>query len=567
MADGLSIGNLSLSGGLARLTGASSKLDTEAIVAAAYAAKRQPAVRLEERSSRNDAKIAAMGELKGLLATLKGALNGLRNPPGLLGRNENVFETKQAFLSGAGGTAPEQLLGVRVDNAAAAGMFTLEVERLATAHKLSARPAGPSDQDLAQAWNGGLAFSGALELGLAGGSKATVDVTGTMSLQDLRAAINAESARTGVVANVLAVSATDHRLVLTASATGKAIELADAGGDSLTGLLGATEIQPARTARILVDGVAVERSDNQFQDVLPGIAIDAYRAEPGSVVTVQVEASLNAAKEQISGFVAAYNAVRDFVARQGAVSEQGDLADGAVLFGDRTLRSVAQTLGDLIGGATPGLGAGVLRTLRDVGITLEAGGRLKIDEAALDARLSSRLPELRRVFEFTATASSGSLAVYTRTNALADLSFTVAIADPDGDGKPDSATIDGIDAPVNGGTIMGAEGTPYAGLKLIWTGQGDASIDVNVSQGIADRLYNALDQTLDQLDGPIQHAIDALTDANAGYTRQIDQIDERAAATRDRLLARFAAMESALSVANSMLEQIRSQMDAFNSPN
>ena len=32
---------------------------TEAIVAAAYAAKRLPAVRLEERSSRNDAKIAA----------------------------------------------------------------------------------------------------------------------------------------------------------------------------------------------------------------------------------------------------------------------------------------------------------------------------------------------------------------------------------------------------------------------------------------------------------------------------------------------------------------------------
>ena len=49
MADGLSIGNLSVSGGLARLTGTSSKLDTEAIVAAAYAAKRQPAVRLEER--------------------------------------------------------------------------------------------------------------------------------------------------------------------------------------------------------------------------------------------------------------------------------------------------------------------------------------------------------------------------------------------------------------------------------------------------------------------------------------------------------------------------------------
>ena len=42
-------------------------------------------------------------------------------------------------------------------------------------------------------------------------------------------------------------------------ATGKAIELADAGGDSVTSRLGVSEIQTARTARILVDGVAVER--------------------------------------------------------------------------------------------------------------------------------------------------------------------------------------------------------------------------------------------------------------------------------------------------------------------
>jgi flagellar hook-associated protein 2 len=79
MADGLSVGNLSVSGGLARLTGTSSKLDTETIVAAAYEAKRLPAVRLEQRISRNEARAAALGELKSLLGTLKSAVNGLRN--------------------------------------------------------------------------------------------------------------------------------------------------------------------------------------------------------------------------------------------------------------------------------------------------------------------------------------------------------------------------------------------------------------------------------------------------------------------------------------------------------
>ena len=102
MADGLSIGNLSVSGGLTRLTGTSSKLDTEAIVAAAYASKRLPAVRLEQRISRNEARGAALGELRTLLQNLQDGIVGLRNPPGLLGAGDYVFETKQAFLSGGG---------------------------------------------------------------------------------------------------------------------------------------------------------------------------------------------------------------------------------------------------------------------------------------------------------------------------------------------------------------------------------------------------------------------------------------------------------------------------------
>ena len=112
MADGLSIGSLSVSGGLTRLTGTSSKLDTEAIVAAAYEAKRLPAVRLEQRISRNEARGAALGELKALLQNLKDSVAGLRNPPGLLGANDNVFEAKQAFLTGGGAVPAAELVGV-----------------------------------------------------------------------------------------------------------------------------------------------------------------------------------------------------------------------------------------------------------------------------------------------------------------------------------------------------------------------------------------------------------------------------------------------------------------------
>jgi flagellar hook-associated protein 2 len=249
------------------------------------------------------------------------------------------------------------------------------------------------------------------------------------------------------------------------------------------------------------------------------------------------------------------------------VGSGGEVAADAVLFGDRTLRALAQELAGIVGGAVPGLPAGTLATLRDVGITLEEGGRLAVDENTLDGRLLGRLDEVRRVFEFTSSASAPGLAVYARDNGLVDLAFTVAVTDADGDGRPEAASFDGVPALVEGGTLTGAPGTAYAGLKLIWTGRGDASIDLTVSPGIADRLHNALEAALDTGDGPIQRALGELESANADHTRRIEQIEERASRARELLIDRLGAMESALSLANTMLTQLRAQMDAMSQSN
>ena len=564
MVEGLSLGNLTVSGGLTRLTGGGSKLDTEAIVAAAYQARRLPAVRLEQRLTRNEARAAALAELRGLLQELQRTAAGLRNPPGLLGANENLFEAKQAFLTGAAGTAPAELVGVSVANRTAPGSFTLEITRLATTHKLAAAPAGATDQTLAEAWNGGAPLAGSIEIGLAGGPKVAIEVAGTMRLDDLRAAINAVTAQTGVAASVLSVSATDRRLILTAVETSRAIELQDVDGDSLAGLIGAASLQPPQTALVTVDGVAVERAGNRIDDVLAGVTLDLYRATPGSTIGVEIQPALGTAKAAIASFVSAYNDLRAFLARHSAVGPGGEVAEDAVLFGDRSLRGIAQTLGAIIGSAASGLPAGTLTTLRDVGITLEVGGRLRLDEATLDARLLGRLGEVRAVFEFGAVASSGDLAVYARSNALSDLELTVAITDADGDGRPEAATLDGVPARIEGGLIVGELGTAYEGLKLIWTGRGSGTVELRLSQGVADRLHNALGTVLEPSGGPIAQALAQIRDADEAMSRQIERIEARAEQTRRLLIERFAAMEKALSLANTMLTQVRAQMDAMN---
>lgn len=566
MANELSLGNVSTSTGATRLFGTNSKIDTETLVKAAYEAKRLPAVRLERKIEQNDAKAAAYGELRGLLGDLKTAVAGLRNPPGAFGARENLFEAKEAYLSSSTLTAPGTLVGVDIEPGAASGSFDLVVERLATAEKrLSASVAG-SAAKLGDAWNGGTAFSGELRLGLAGGAERTIAVDGDMTLASLKDAINAVSADTGVKASILKLGDGDHRLTLTGAETGKAIALANGTGDDVLGRMGLTTTQTAQGSRVLVDGVAVERSGNTITDLNDGMTVSLFRAEPGTTVTVGVEPSLAPIKDGITGFVDAYNAIRTFIDRNTALDDNGKAKEGAVLLGDRVLRSLSDSLAGLIGQSVPGTPAGKLATLRDIGVSLDENNRLAVDNATLDKKLLADLDGVRGVLEFGFKASSAEVRVLNRTNALRDTSFSLAItANPDG--SPATATFDGVPAEIVGGRIKGVAGTPYEGLDLAWVGSGPATIAIEARPGIADRLFNAVDDALNEAGGPLKRAIDDLGGLNETYRRQIATIDERAEAVRERLIARFTAMETALAMANAMMEQIRAQMNAGSNDN
>ncbi|MEK0083383.1 flagellar filament capping protein FliD [Benzoatithermus flavus] len=568
MPTGLNLGSLSTAGGVARLVGTSSQLDTEALVKAVYEAKRAPAVRLENSITRNEAKAAAFAELKGLLEKLQSSLDGLRNPPGTLGGESNLFEAKQAYLSSSTTTRPDTLVGLDIADRASVGTFALTVERLATAEKQATASVGGAGVTLADGWNAGSGFAGTLLIGLAGGPQQRIAVDGTMTLADLRAAINAKSVETGVTASIVKVSDTDCRLILTGTETGRAITLgSDPAGDDVLGRMGLSRLQAAQTSRIVVDGVTVERTGNTIDDLYEGVTLSLLKAEPGTTVTVGIEPDLASIKSGIRSFVDAYNAVRDFVAKQSAVDASGKVSEGAVLHGDSVLRSLSVDLAMLAGGSVVGLASGAPATLRDIGLGFDADNRLVIDGSRLDRKLLSDLDSVRGVLAFGFSASSPELRVLGRSNALTDTSFRLDIVDADADGVPESASIDGVAVDVTGGRIEGRAGTAYEGLELVWVGKGSTSIDVRISTGVADRLFNALDDALDELDGPIGHAIADLAATNEAYRKQIAAIDQRAEAMRARLVARYSAMETALSLAETMMRQVQAQMDAMTARN
>jgi len=565
MTDAISLGNIARADGAFRLTGTASRLDTSAIVEAAYEAKRVSAVRLERKIEINDARSAAYADLRTILGDLQGAVDGLRNPPGFLGAEDNVFEQKQVFLSGNTTAPPDSVAGVIAGNTADAGSFRLEVQQLAAAHKLAAGTASSADQTLADALNGGVAFSGTLEIGLAGGTTATVAIDGDMTFADFRAAVNAAAATTGVRASVLQVSATDQRLVLSAEDTNKAISITDASG--IVGGFLTSELQAAQPALFEIDGIALSRDNNEIDDAVSGVTLSLFQAEPGALIDVSIEPRLAEAKDRIVDFVNAYNAFRDFVERQSVVGEDGAVSADSILFGDPTLRRVTADLAALTGLSVDGLAPGAISTLRDIGITIDGANRLAIDDGKLDQGLVGDLDALRKIFEFDAVAVPATLAVTGRSNSFGATSFAVQIVDADNDGVPESATIDGIAAEISNKAIKAPDGSAYEGLSFFWSGTGSESVTVDLSQGIADRLWNRLEEVLDPLKGELQEVTTTLDETSAGYLEDIERIELRAANARDLLIERFAAMEETLSLANTMLEQLKAQTAAWSGRN
>ena len=568
------VGNLSFVNGSPTFFGGQSGIDTEALINALVQVRELPAVNVENRITQNQAKIAAFNDLKTNLSAMSTALNGLRNPPGFFGSQDNVFEAKSVFLSG-GSADPTSVVAVTVDGTAAVGNFDLAVNRLAKAEKFVATTATDTNA---------LGYSGTISIGLNSTDFTATDVAidAGDTIFDIRDKFNNVSTATGVTASVIQTSSDplspSYELVLAGAETGIGINYSDTVGTLISGgSMAKTPLQAAETAQIVIDGVTVERTDNEIDDVLDGVTFTLLREQPGENIAVEVGTNLNNVKDKIIEFVNAYNDYRAFVETQQVVTEDGELGESAALFGNGTLRSavgdVALELARGVGGVSG------FSTLAEIGITFDASNRLVIDDTTLDDALLTKLDQVRNVFEFQLTSSSADLQVLSHEGDLDVSSFDIQInnMNADGSGIVVSNLLDSSGAPISGNTnpftvegttLVGKEGTVFEGLKLVYTGAaaGESVSVTGVSQGIADRLYNRIEE-INDLDGPINQEVVSLDNRNVELEEEVLRIRQRADDYRLALIERFAALEQALAVTSSLSDQITSIADSLNGDN
>ncbi|MGI9419652.1 MAG: flagellar filament capping protein FliD [Geminicoccaceae bacterium] len=598
MATSLNLDSLSVdSSGRVSFSGLGSGIDARAAVDGIITAKRIPIDRIEQRLSDNDARIAILNDIESLTRNLLDAADGLRGTVSFDGAGD-IFEAKGSFASSSRTDAQTasnaaEILGVSVTNRAQATRHTIEVVQIASAHKIAS-------DSIAGAADDPLNLQGTFEIN---GASITLEDSDTLfNLRDKINAANGGDNATGVTASFVSISENERILTLTADETGadQAITLTDSGGltapldDQILqslGILDGTaaiknELQTAANAEIRVDGLeqiggidVIERSSNTIDDVFDGVTLSLFKAEAGTTITLDVEPDLNQVKSAVVDLVDAYNELRTYIntqAQSEVEDEAGEITEG-LLAGTSVLSEIRSKLSGAIGGAVQGNDP-TFNSLAQIGITIQGqsevgnpllANTLAIDETKLDEALLNQSDAVRELFTFGFSSSSSDvlLAGFNDRTGYSETGYTLNVAYADGEivsaninGDPDgsddgSVTVDGTRLTVTSGDAEG--------LQLLYQGDASASgIQLDISVGVGAQIQAAASRLLDSDSGTIGGQVDTLTDQNERGQSRIDRLEERLERQRENLLARFAAMESALASMNTLLESIRGQIDA-----
>ncbi len=229
------------------------------------------------------------------------------------------------------------------------------------------------------------------------------------SLETLVARINRESGLAQAEIFSEGAGPTPHRLSLSARAAGLRGALLINGDDAGLSFLTLTE---AADARVLLGGggggtasggILLTSPTNTFRDVVGGIDLTVARAsdQPVTVTVARDEQRLIAAMKGL---------VDDFNAAVGRIAELSDYdpetQEAGVLFGDGPAQTLEARLFRVF---TRTERAGQLRRLRDTGVELEAGKRLRFNEDAFRAALERDPEALIRFFTDERQGVAGAL--------------------------------------------------------------------------------------------------------------------------------------------------------------
>jgi flagellar hook-associated protein 2 len=598
MVSQITLGNLSQQNGRNVLSGGQSGLDTDAIIKALTAAKRLPAVSLETKNATLDKQKSALTDLKNLLTRFRTAVDTLRNPPGVQNASQNIFQYRTSTLSSI--VSASSYLGVTVEPGANIQNLTINrIQQLAQETKQQTGDFLLTGLDAAAVAANGDATSGQFSAGtfslrvLDGGVDASITLNENDSLQTVANKFNAVKTRTGIQATVVKIASgtpnNTYRIIFTGTQTGETggFDLADIGTvtsdpdgvlSDVTSHVDFGTTQTAQNAKFRFDGVDIERESNNVADLVDGITFTLKQVlDITTPITVSIQPDREIVTNAINNFADLYNELRVFASTQALVGDDGLPLEDSVLYNNNAMRTIVSNITAQVTSAVAGLTNGDPTRLTEIGVNFQdfegddtnpkTRNIIVINAEQLASALAANYDKVRSIFEFSFTPDNANLTMYKRTNALSVTSFDVTI---DTIGETASVVYAGGTANFDWSEIStgvyllkGQDGTDFEGLQMIYASVDNATIHVDMSQGIGDQVYNEIDNSLLPT-GLITTSITEIQDQTERNNTEITKIDSYIETYRDQLLDQYAALESALSKANNLLSLLDAQDNARN---
>ncbi|AVZ79592.1 flagellar hook-associated protein [Zoogloeaceae bacteirum Par-f-2] len=388
--------------------GVGSGLDLAGILKGLMQVEQQPLINLQRKEASYQARISALGSLKGALSALQSSASAL-----LPGSGQTAAEKYTSFLATVADT---NVATASAASGAVAGVYALEVTSLAQSHRLVSSPFASANDTIATGTltiDFGTLVGGVYTPDSSRQLEITIDSSNN-TLAGLRDAINA--AKGGVTATIITGTA-GARLVLTSdrSGTDNVMQLSGLTGfdfdpQTATGSMSQDAAQGGRAAQnaaLTLNGIAITSSTNTVSGALDGVTLTLKATNAGNPTNITVKKDTTTAlKANLNAFVKSLNEAVSTIANLGAYNPE--TKESGPLQGQAVIRTTQAQLRNLVFNTTAG-GNTQFQRLADIGIAFNKEGQLTVDGAKLDRALENDYDAVLRLTTNIGEAFKSSL--------------------------------------------------------------------------------------------------------------------------------------------------------------
>lgn len=549
-----------------QITGLVSGLDSASIVQKLVELEKAPVVSLERKQAAIADQVAAWQTFNTKLLTLNTATHNLNS-------DQKFRGTNGTFTNNVSGGA--SIVNMTTTGNAGSGTYSFGVSQLATQHKMQSVTAysSPNASTDTESVTITLTKGSTVQTqnGLGAGPAAQPGISQTFTqgtLQDLSNAINSSSL--GITANIVNSGSSDaprYQMILASNDTGanQAFTVSTVAGQNGLGTnpnaLTFSTSQTAQDASMTLDGLAVSRSSNTVNDLLPGMSLSLTGTGSGKITLASDKTAI---VKNVQDFAAAYNDVMDFARTQMAYTK-GKATQP--LFGNSTLMTIQQSLSGIVSGPVGGLPANNgYSSLSQVGLTTDVNNHLTVDSNVLSQALNANTAGVRRLFTPNA---QGTYTYVIATGATTSAAYDTQVV-ADANGAPTmqmrrQGTSNWLTMTQNGNTFDGPAGSDLEGFAMTANNikVGDTGT-MNVSVGIAQQLsYRTGYYTEYSTQGAIYNQQQSLDKRNTDYQAQIDTLNMRIKKKSDDLTAKYARLESVLATLKGQSSYLSQQLGSL----